>query len=261
MAQVPWWRGNLPAEMSGFIGHESEVRRLLRLLPEAPLITVIGAGGVGKSRIAVKAAEECRDSYSGGAWLVELSGEHNGDLLAHTVAAALGLCEQSARSQIEVLVEFLADKELLLLLDACEHLLPACRGLAADILAAAPGVRIVATSRQALELPQETLLFVEPFEVPEPGAVTPDANDALRFLLDRAGTAVPPWRWARRSWRPRGGSAGGWTASRSPWSWPPNGSGPSRWNNSPISWRPGSAPCTRSTRTGRCSPVTRPCRP
>ncbi|SNT26873.1 Predicted ATPase [Streptosporangium subroseum] len=191
MAQVPWWRGNLPAETSGFIGHEREVRRLLKLLPGTSLITVTGSGGVGKSRIAVKAAERCRDSYPAGAWLVELSGEHNGDLLAHTVAAVLGLREQSARSQIEVLVEFLADKRLLLLLDGCEHLLAACRGLVAEILAAAPGVRIVVTSRQTLELPQETPLPVEPFETPEPEAGTPTANDALRFFLDRAGAAVP----------------------------------------------------------------------
>jgi predicted ATPase len=191
MAQVPWWRGNLPAETSSFIGRESEVRRLLKLLPGTPLITVTGAGGVGKSRIAVKAAEECRDSYPGGTWLVELSGEYNGDLLPHTVAAVLGLHDQSARSQTEVLVEFLADRELLLILDTCEHLLDACRDLVAGILAAAPGVRIVVTSRQALELPQETLLFVEPFEVPEPGAGVPGANDALRLFLDRAEAAVP----------------------------------------------------------------------
>ena len=172
-----------PRETSGFIGHEREVRRLLELLPGTSLITVTGSGGVGQVADRGEGRGGMPRLLSGRAWLVDLSGEHNGDLLAHTVAAVLGLREQSARPQIEVLVEFLADKRLLLLLDGCEHLLAACRGLVAEILAAAPGVRIVVTSRQALELPQETPLFVEPFELPEPGSGAPGANDALRFFL------------------------------------------------------------------------------
>src|SRR5688500_1394435 len=127
MEPNPWWRGNLPVETSSFVGRETEVRELVKLLAETPLVTVAGPEGVGKSRIAVKAAEECRESYLDGVWLVELSGERNGDLLAHTVAAVLGFREESTRSQSEVLVEFLAGKRLLLLLDTCEHLLPACR--------------------------------------------------------------------------------------------------------------------------------------
>ncbi|MEV7005399.1 AAA family ATPase [Streptosporangium sp. NPDC051022] len=186
MEGKPWWRGNLPAETSGFVGRESEVRQLLKLLGETPLVTVTGAGGVGKSRIAVRAAEECHDSCPDGTWLVELSGERDGDLLAHIVAAVLGLCEQSARPQTEALVEFLTGRNLLLLLDACDHLTTACRDLVTGILAGAPGVRIIVTSRQALGLPQEALLPVEPFEVPAAGPV-PVANDALRLFLDRAG--------------------------------------------------------------------------
>ncbi|WP_449062934.1 ATP-binding protein [Planomonospora algeriensis] len=193
MEPNPWWRGNLPAEASSFVGRETEVRELVKLLAETSLVTVTGPEGVGKSRIAVKAAEECRDAHLDGVWLVELSGERNGDLLAHTVAAVLGFREESTRSQSEVLVEFLAGKRLLLLLDTCEQLLPACRDLLTRVLARAPGVRIIATSRQPLGLDGETVLPVEPFRTPDPaagpGGVLDD--DALRLFLDRAGTAAP----------------------------------------------------------------------
>ncbi|MEU4404274.1 hypothetical protein AB0F88_07110 [Streptosporangium sp. NPDC023963] len=228
MEQIRWWRGNLPAETNGFIGRGSEVRRLLEFLDGTPLTTVTGVGGVGKSRIAVRAARERQEHHPDGTWLVELSGERNGDLLAHTVAAVLGLPERSARSQTGTLVEFLAGRRLLLILDACEHLLPACRDLVAEILAAAPGVRIIATSRRPLGLPQEALLPVEPFAAPGagpsarrtegpapegPGAERtperagtergepereppeepeePEEDDALRLFLDRAGIAAP----------------------------------------------------------------------
>ncbi|MFF5212925.1 ATP-binding protein [Streptosporangium sp. NPDC000396] len=191
MEHNPWWRGNLPAETSDFVGREAEIRELLKLLAETPLVTVTGAAGVGKSRIAVRAAEECHDSYPDGAWLVELSGEHNGDLLVHIVASALGLREQSARPPANVLVEFLADKNLLLLLDTCEHLLTACRDLVTEILERARGVRIIATSRQALGLPREALLFVEPFQAPIPEIAGLTLNDALRLFLGRAEVTAP----------------------------------------------------------------------
>ncbi|MER5647230.1 hypothetical protein [Streptosporangium sp. NPDC002524] len=218
MEQIQWWRGNLPAETNGLVGRESEVRRLLKLLADTPLTTVTGVGGIGKSRIAVRAARERQEHYPDGTWLVELSGERNGDLLAHTVAAVLGLPERSARSQTGTLVEFLAGRRLLLVLDACEHLLPACRDLVREILAGAPGVRIIATSHRPLGLPREALLPVEPFETPAvptrgaqgPGTERleqegdpperpekperqekPEENDALRLFLDRAGDAVP----------------------------------------------------------------------
>ncbi|MGW0591452.1 ATP-binding protein [Streptosporangium sp. NPDC002607] len=191
MEQVQWWRGNLPAETDGFIGREGEVRRLLKLLADTPLTTVTGVGGIGKSRIAIRAARRWHEHHPDGTWLVELSGERDGDLLAHTVAAVLGIPERSARTQDETIVEFLAGRRLLLLLDNCEHLLPACRDLVAQILAAAPGVRIIATSRRPLGLPQEALLPVGPFDAPWPQEEGMAGNDALRLLLDRAAAAAP----------------------------------------------------------------------
>ncbi|MFI6506538.1 ATP-binding protein [Streptosporangium sp. NPDC050855] len=195
MEQVQWWRGNLPAETDPLIGRESEVRRLLKLVAGTPLTTVTGAVGVGKSRIAVRAARERHGRHPDGAWLVELSGERNGDLLADTVAAVLGLPERSARPQTEALAGFLAGRRLLLLLDGCEHILPACRELVTAIGAAAPDVRIVVTSRRPLGLSREALLHVDPFDVPGP-------QD------DRTGPAVRPWTQGRSSWEgPAGGDA------------------------------------------------------
>nr|BFE86111.1 hypothetical protein GCM10020093_087120 [Planobispora longispora] len=175
-------------------------------------------------------AEERRDSYLDGAWLVELSGERNGDLLPHTVAAVLGLREESARPQHELLVEFLAGKKLLLLLDTCEHLLPACRELVAAILARAPGVRIVATSRQPLGLPGEAVLPVEPFAVPSSASSASSASSTSPVSSagapgDRRGTTRsassstgrrprrPVWPRTRPGCGPPYGSAGVWAAS------------------------------------------------
>ncbi|MGC5016187.1 ATP-binding protein [Streptosporangium sp. DT93] len=221
MEQVQWWRGNLPAETNPLIGRRREVRRLLKLVADTPLTTVAGAEGVGKSRIAIRAAWERRDRHPDGVWLVRLSGERDGDLLADTVAAVLGLPERSARSQTEALAGFLADRRLLLVLDGCEHLLPDCRDLVAAITPAAPDVRIIVTSRRSLGLPGEALLPVEPFDVPGPAGLPGPAgpttsrgparrrepsgpegsgpegpeglqgDDALRLFLDRARTAMP----------------------------------------------------------------------
>ncbi|MEU9833618.1 hypothetical protein AB0D67_19035 [Streptosporangium sp. NPDC048047] len=184
MEPHPWWRGNLPAEPNGFVGRQAEVTKALKLLAETSSVTLTGAAGVGKTRIALRAAAECRDFHRDGAWLVELSGERDGGLLPHAVAAVMGMPERSARPQDDLLVEFLASKHLLLVLDSCDRLATACRGLAARIRAEAPGVRLLLTSRQPLGLPHEAVLPVEPFRPPIP----------------RAPASRPPASWAFAPW-------------------------------------------------------------
>ncbi len=174
-------RGNLPAETSTFMGRDEDLAEVGRLLQEESLVTLTGVAGVGKTRLALKAAGE----LPGGAWLAELSGERNGALLAHTIGAAIGLPEQAARPQGDVLAEHLADRRMLLILDTCEHLLGPCRELVGQILRAAPGVRVLATSRQPLGLPGERVHTVRPLPV------TAEDCDAVRLFRDRARAVCP----------------------------------------------------------------------
>lgn len=189
-------RGNLPAETSSFIGRTRELAEVNDLLDRFPLVTVTGAAGVGKTRLAltVAAGRPCPD----GVWVAELSAERNPAMLPLIVSAVLGLAEQTVRPQEEVLVEYLAGKRLLLVLDTCEHLRDACADLAERILAAAPGVRILAASRQPLGLPQEAVHVLQPLPVPGPDEVPGEEGyeryDAVRLFAERARALIPGFR-------------------------------------------------------------------
>ncbi|GHE31042.1 hypothetical protein GCM10017673_37320 [Streptosporangium violaceochromogenes] len=158
------------------------------LIGQSPLVTLTGVAGVGKTRLAIRTADRLRDTFTDGVWVVELSAEQNGDLVGHDIAAVLGLREQAARPQAEVLADFLADKNLLLVLDTCDHLIDACAALLGQILDDAPRARVLATSRQPLGLPGERLMRVEPLSLPGPGAT---ASEAVRLFNERAHALVP----------------------------------------------------------------------
>jgi predicted ATPase len=145
MAQRP--SGALPVEVTGFVGRQAELAQVTGLLSAARLVTVLGPGGVGKTRVALRAARSVADSFRHGVCLVELSGLRDPELLPHTVAAALGLAEQDNRERLEVLVEYIRDQNLLLIFDTCEHLLDACAMLADLILRESAEVTVLATSR------------------------------------------------------------------------------------------------------------------
>ncbi|WP_338693298.1 LuxR C-terminal-related transcriptional regulator [Streptomyces sp. Q6] len=184
--------GELPAEATSFVGRRRELTQLADMLRRARLVTLTGPGGVGKTRTAVRAAHELRDAFPSGVHLVELSALTDPQLLTNTVATALDLPEQTARPALEVIADYLEDKELLLLLDTCEHLVDACAMLCDELLRAAPGVRIVATSRQPLDVAGEHVLAIGPLSVPDP-AYGGDGRDcdALALFADRASAAVP----------------------------------------------------------------------
>jgi non-specific serine/threonine protein kinase len=187
--------GDLPAEATSFVGRRRELAQVAEVLTRARLVTLTGPGGVGKTRAAVRAAHAARARFSSGVRMVELSALNDPELLANTVAAALDLPEQTARPALEVVAEHLADRELLLLLDTCEHLVDACAVLCDELLRAAPGLRVLATSRQPLDVPGEHVLAVGPLSVPEesgtPGATGAGPEcDAVRLFADRASAAV-----------------------------------------------------------------------
>ncbi|GAA2104013.1 LuxR C-terminal-related transcriptional regulator [Streptomyces albiaxialis] len=190
--------GQLPAEVTSFVGRATELEELRRMLGTARLVTLTGPGGVGKTRLALQTARSRHTAYPDGVRLVELSGLKDPELLPHTVASALDLPEQAARPQIDAVVEYLADRELLLILDTCEHVLDACALLADLLLPEAPGLTVLATSRQPLDVPGEHVLSVPPLpcaeaDAPASGAARREARpgDALTLFAERAAAVVP----------------------------------------------------------------------
>src|SRR3984885_108676 len=188
--------GMLPPQTSGFVGRVAELGRARELLRESRLVTVTGPGGVGKTRLAVRVAGEAAAGFRDGARLIELSGVRDPGLLMHTVAAELTLAELSNAeanqgSQADTLLGFIRDRELLLVLDTCEHLVDACATLADTILPAAPGVTILATSRQPLDASGEAVLRLLPLPVPAPGEESAGKADVVELFAQRAAAAVP----------------------------------------------------------------------
>ncbi|MER7398911.1 LuxR C-terminal-related transcriptional regulator [Streptomyces sp. NPDC000151] len=186
--------GTLPAEVTSFVGRRAELARLATLLAESRLVTVVGPGGVGKTRVALRAAAGAVSRFADGVCLTELSGLRGPELLPHTVAACLGLPEQDTRPQLDVVLDHLRERELLLVLDTCEHVLDGCALLADLLLCEAPGVRVLATSRQPLDVPGEHVLPVPPLPVPEPDPGPPKArgsDDAVALFAQRAASVVP----------------------------------------------------------------------
>ncbi|MFD6874191.1 MULTISPECIES: ATP-binding protein [unclassified Streptomyces] len=175
--------GNLPPETASFVGRDGELTALETLLGDRRLITLTGVGGVGKSRLALRAAADRRQARPDGVWWVELSPLRDPGLLATTVAHAVGLADHSAHSLDEELCAWMADKELLLVLDTCEHLVPAVRHLVAELLQSAPGLTVMTTSRERLGSPGETVLDVRPLPCEGPD------SDALALFRARATAA------------------------------------------------------------------------
>jgi non-specific serine/threonine protein kinase len=158
---------NLPAPFASFIGREHQIEELGRLLEAHRLVTLAGAPGVGKTRLAVQLANQFRTDYADGVWMVELADLDEPTLTASATARALGVREAD-RTPIEALLQDLRDRELLLVLDNCEHVLDACAALTEALLTGCPGVRVLATSRQALGLTGEVAWQVPALRVPEP---------------------------------------------------------------------------------------------
>ncbi|WP_200886718.1 helix-turn-helix transcriptional regulator [Phaeacidiphilus oryzae] len=172
--------------MTGFVGRRGELADLGRLLRQARLVTVTGSGGVGKTRVALRAAAAAEGDYPDGIRLVELSGLRGGELLPHTVAAALGLAEQEGRDPLDVVLDHLRGRRLLLVLDTCEHLVDSCAMLADLVLRDAPGVTVLATSRQPLDVPGEHTFPIPPLSL--------DTGEAEELFAQRAAAVLPGYR-------------------------------------------------------------------
>jgi predicted ATPase/DNA-binding CsgD family transcriptional regulator len=186
---------NLPADISSFVGRRQELSDGRVALTSTRLLTLTGVGGVGKTRLALRLAERVSAAFPDGVWLVDLAPLRDADLLVPTVASVFGLRDQAGRPPLARLLDYLADKRTLLVLDNCEHLIDSCAMLSSKLLGAAPSLRILATSRIALGTEGERLLSVPPLSVPDhPECVSVDRLiyfDAIRLFVDRATAALP----------------------------------------------------------------------
>jgi predicted ATPase len=188
---------NLPELVSSFVGREAEVAELRRMVEESRLVTLTGPGGVGKTRLALQVAAELLDGSGDGVWLVELAAVRDPEAVAGAVAGALGIKEQSGRSTHDVLVAALAPRDVLVVLDNCEHLIGACAKTAEAILQRCPKVHLIATSREPLGIGGETIYRVPSLSLPTAGdgdeaaAATCDAVAAFAARAGEQGTALP----------------------------------------------------------------------
>ncbi|WKN60535.1 protein kinase (plasmid) [Rhodococcus opacus] len=187
--------GNLPVELTSFVGRRNELSEVRRSLETSHLVTLTGFGGVGKTRLALRAADSLRRGFNDGVWLVEFAELSDGSLLVELVAAALGLRDQRVRNLRESLLDFLAPRELLLVLDNCEQVIDAAAELSTTLLRGCPQLRILATSREPLGIAGEAVRRVPPLTVPEPDRSpslrgTP-SSDAVTLFAERAAAALP----------------------------------------------------------------------
>ncbi|ATY95400.1 regulator [Streptomyces cavourensis] len=176
--------GFLPDETSSFVGRRAELARLDTALTTRRMTTLIGPGGVGKTRLAVRAARAAADRYPDGAWWADLSPLYDDALLLPTVSDAVGLADHTLRMPVEALCEWLSDKRLLLVLDSAEHLRGPCSHLLAELITTSPGLTVLVTSRQPLDTRGEHVVRIQPLPVD-------GAPDALRLFEDRLRAADP----------------------------------------------------------------------
>ncbi|MFC9551515.1 protein kinase [Rhodococcus sp. NPDC056960] len=187
--------GSLPLELTSFVGRRHELTEARNLLTGSRLVTLTGIGGVGKTRLAMRVAAAVQRDYADGVRLIELGELRDASSLSDAVAAAVGVRNQSARPLSEVLIEFLAPREVLLVLDNCEHIVDAVAGLTEALLRVCPGVRVLATSREPLGIGGEAVLRVPPLTVPDPDRQQTlrglPTYDAVTLFAERAAAAVP----------------------------------------------------------------------
>ena len=186
---------NLPAQMTSFIGREKEREEIKQSLSAHRLVTLTGSGGAGKSRLSQQVGMECVHQFSDGVWLVELAPVTDPALVPQALLSTFNLREDRHRSVLDVLIDYLRTKTLLLVLDNCEHLIEACAQISEALLQACPKLRILASSREALGITGEVTYRVPSLNTPNPENLPPLEQlrkaDSIRLFIERAATAKP----------------------------------------------------------------------
>ncbi|MDQ2692060.1 MAG: helix-turn-helix domain-containing protein, partial [Chloroflexota bacterium] len=185
---------NLPIAITSFIGRENDIERVERRLAEHRLVTLTGAGGIGKTRLSQEVGRQVLQAYPDGVWFMELASLSDPALVPQTVAGVFGIQARSDRPLIEGLIQYLRTKAALLILDNCEHLLDACAQISEQLLKKCPGLKILATSRESLGILGEALYPVHVLTTPDiKTAELPDAlsdYESIRLFEERAQLAV-----------------------------------------------------------------------
>src|SRR6266566_20555 len=186
-------QGNLPAEPNRFIGRERDLAELALLLTDVRLLTLCGTGGIGKTRLALRLGGDVADGFPDGAWLVSLADVTGPALVSARVAGALGVREEPGQPLEATLEDALRGRRLLMILDNCEHLVAACAQLCARLLASCRWLRVLATSREPLRVPGETVWRVPPLSLPSAGTAAHELgeHEAIRLFTERAAAARP----------------------------------------------------------------------
>jgi predicted ATPase len=172
---------NLRAQLTSFVGRRNEVIEVQRLLSVARLLTLTGSGGVGKTRLAVQVAVELLPSFADGVWIVPLAWVRKSEAVSDAIATALGVPKAGEHATLDELIQWMCDKHAMIVLDTCEHLIDACAALAVRMVQACPKMTLLATSREALNVPGEVTWQVPPMRVEE----------AVQLFMERARTVRP----------------------------------------------------------------------
>lgn len=189
---------NLPRQFTSFVGREKEIAEVKDLLFRTSLLTLTGAGGSGKTRLAIQVAAHLLEQFPDGVWLVDLAPLADPTLVVQTVASVLGVREQPSRPLLATLTDYLRTKTLLLVLDNCEHLVDACARMGEALLQTSLGLRILTTSRQPLEIPGEHVYRVPTLSVPNTRRLPAIANleeyESVKLFTERAASVLPTFR-------------------------------------------------------------------
>lgn len=197
-AQAPAANTNLPIALTSFVRREQEVGDVQALLGRSRLLTLSGAGGIGKTRLALAVAANVLEDYRDGVWFVDLSSVFEPALVPHTIASALGVCEEAGRTTVTALRDFLRPRQTLLVTDNCEHLIEACASLLDELLRTCPRLRVLATSREALGVSGESVWSVSTMSLPELSDALSVQRllecEAVQLFVERVRLSDPRWR-------------------------------------------------------------------
>ena len=189
-------QGNAGEEFNAFVGREHELSEVCRIASDVRALTLCGAGGIGKTRLAIHVAARLAPGFADGAWFVELADLQQPDLVASRIASVIGVVEEPGRPRLATLADAVRPQRMLIVLDNCEHLIDACARTCQRLLASSPGLKIIATSREPLRVAAESVWQVPPMAIPARHGAPYDAaelmqSDALRLFADRAAAAQP----------------------------------------------------------------------